>query len=300
MPVSHIHQTNSFFVNFDLSPVGIHEQKNRRMRTEQRSSQKCDPEDLVLEEFQQWRDEVGYWIGEYSFYGSDGNANQSVDWNYPFDHYRGFITGNIKKNAYRQRNVFLYPPQDKSQCPNDVSYGNGVCGLNGNTKIFYADQSATMCPKKKEDFAGNIEGPYGDFFYTTTELVGGNSALLYQVFFKKEALKLFGIDAPENRLYQSQLTTITRSLDGSEVYRVRNAQGFDPVTGKSSSASFYRERQVSKDEFYSSLQDTLDEYNILDSDTCAWTPGDTGGSVPSGLNPGFEACKDHLEYSFVL
>lgn len=193
MPVSHIHQTNSFFVNFDLSPVGIHEQKNRRMRTEQRSSQKCDPEDLVLEEFQQWRDEVGYWIGEYSFYGSDGNANQSVDWNYPFDHYRGFITGNIKKNAYRQRNVFLYPPQDKSQCPNDVSYGNGVCGLNGNTKIFYADQSATMCPKKKEDFAGNIEGPYGDFFYTTTELVGGNSALLYQVFLKKRHSNCLGL-----------------------------------------------------------------------------------------------------------
>ena len=113
-------------------------------------------------------------------------------WNYPYQSYRGFITGEIAGwvaltiahdpfyqtlfssaknlldhanhfsdnlwniNAYRQRNVFLYPPQDSNVCDsaNDAVKGDGVCGVNGNTKIFEADQVATTCS------GGGIEGPY--------------------------------------------------------------------------------------------------------------------------------------------
>ena len=57
----------------------------------------CDPdEDVVLADFEQWRDETGYWIGEYSFYGPDGSPNVSASWPYPYGSYKGFITGNVK------------------------------------------------------------------------------------------------------------------------------------------------------------------------------------------------------------
>jgi len=46
-------------------------------------------------------------------------------------------------NAYRQRNVFLYPPQLSSLCdPSSESstVGDGDCGVNGNTKVFQAGE----------------------------------------------------------------------------------------------------------------------------------------------------------------
>lgn len=56
----------------------------------------CDPADVNLADYAQWREEKGYWIGEYTFLGADGNTFISGSWNYPYDHYKGFITGNIK------------------------------------------------------------------------------------------------------------------------------------------------------------------------------------------------------------
>lgn len=52
-------------------------------------------EPINLEKFPQWREEVGYWIGELSFYGAGGTSFESANWNYPYDNYRGFITGEI-------------------------------------------------------------------------------------------------------------------------------------------------------------------------------------------------------------
>jgi hypothetical protein len=34
--------------------------------------------------------------------------------------------------------------------------------------------------------------------------------------------------------------------------------------------SSYRERKASKSEFYTAFEDTLVEYNLLESDTCVW------------------------------
>ncbi len=56
----------------------------------------CDPADVNLADYVQWQNEVGYWVGEYSFYGADGAPFISASWNYPYDHYKGFVTGNIK------------------------------------------------------------------------------------------------------------------------------------------------------------------------------------------------------------
>ena len=54
----------------------------------------CEPgeDPKPLDQFPQWRDEVGYWLGDLSFYGADGTPNKSADWNYRYDNYKGFIT----------------------------------------------------------------------------------------------------------------------------------------------------------------------------------------------------------------
>jgi hypothetical protein len=61
-----------------------------------KKSSKCNPDtDVVLSDYQQWEDETGYWIGEYSFYQGDGTPYVSSSWPYPYDSYMGFITGNV-------------------------------------------------------------------------------------------------------------------------------------------------------------------------------------------------------------
>ena len=55
----------------------------------------CDPADVKLLDYPQWEAEKGYWIGEYTFLQGDGNPYESSQWNYPYDHYKGFITGEV-------------------------------------------------------------------------------------------------------------------------------------------------------------------------------------------------------------
>ena len=58
--------------------------------------EECDPAGVNLTDYPQWREEEGYWIGEYTFYKSDGTPFTSATWNYRYDAYRGFITGGVK------------------------------------------------------------------------------------------------------------------------------------------------------------------------------------------------------------
>ncbi|KAL7541823.1 hypothetical protein ACHAXR_011252 [Thalassiosira sp. AJA248-18] len=230
-----------------------------------------------LEEFPQWREEVGYWLGELSFYGPNGEPNESASWNYPYDNYKGFITGNISGASYRQRNVFLYPPQMKKTCEDNNSVvGDGVCGDNGNSKIFFADQSITG-----KSFDGTIEGTADGIFDRKTTLVGEDNAVLYQIFY-------------QGKLFQSQLTTM--SGDGR---RTRSAHGFNPFLADTAaiptSSSFYRERKVERKEFYAALEETLEEYGLLTADTCT---RDSSGKLVDKIVGGFGACLDHLEESF--
>lgn len=106
----------------------------------------------------------------------------------------------IHRNKYRQRNVFLYPPAETSTCdendPNVV--GTGTCGVNGNSKIYEADQAASTCTEN-----GEIEGPYAGVFTTKTELVGADNALVYQVILPAGDNGYF--TTTEDRVYQSQL-----------------------------------------------------------------------------------------------
>ena len=57
-------------------------------------------EQQPLSAYKQWQEEVGYWIGEYTFYQGDGTTFGSVNFNYPYDSYMGFITGNIDEYVH--------------------------------------------------------------------------------------------------------------------------------------------------------------------------------------------------------
>jgi len=203
----------------------------------------------------------------------------SGSWNYPYNSYRGFITGGIQGAAYRQRNDFLYPPQAESVCETrDDVIGVGTYGEHGNSKIFFADQVAA-----EDDTDGSISGPYLGIFETSTKLVGANNALLYQVFL-------------QGQLFQSQLTTLTVDIAG-DTRRTRSAQSFSQ--GIPSSMSFYRERKVTEEVFHEALQATLTEFNVLESDTCAWTDSTTTFRVePTEYTPGLGGCMAHLWQSF--
>ena len=221
----------------------------------------CDVANLDLMSFPAWERENGYWVGEYTLMGADGNPLASPNWNYPYDHYAGFIALQVKGNSITQRNVFLYPPQSEAVCvTNAAVLGAGECGVNGNEKIFSAAQSATDC-------SGGLSGPffqYGMQLDTETRLIGDDT-VLYQV-------RLNG------DLTQNQLT----SLPGNGT-RVRTAQGL--YAGNPTYASFYRERKVSREEFFALLDAKRIEYNILAADHC----GFDNGNQPSGVT-----CEEHF------
>ena len=115
-------------------------------------------------------------------------------------------------------------------------------------------------------------------FPTKTTLIG-KDALLYQVYFNEA-------------LVQSQLTTITKGASG-KVYRTRSAQGFDPITQVTTSSSYYRERKVTKEDFYAEFSQAIVSYNIKVEDLCKTDP--TSQEIGS-----MEKCIEHLEYSFLL
>ncbi|KJF94079.1 hypothetical protein [Photobacterium angustum] len=230
--------------------------------TQSATEPECDLESVNLLDFVPWQREEGWWVGEYTFLGADGDPNVSASWPYRYDHYRGFIHLEVIGNSIKQRNVFLYPAKNSSECDSveDV-VGSGICGDNGNEKVFSADQSASDCD-------GNLSGPFEAFgmtLSTTTTLIGDDT-VLYQV------------RLPDGSFTQNQLTTLPPNDT-----RVRTAQGF--FMGASTYASYYRERKVTKEEFVQLLEETRQEYNILELDYCGY---DSGGS-PSNVS-----CDEHF------
>ena len=223
----------------------------------------CALEEVDLNQFEAWRREAGWWVGEYTLLGADGNPSVSQSWPYRYDHYKGFIHLEVEGNAIKQRNVFLYPPKIAAECSGEDGevLGDGSCGVNGNEKVFSADQQAADCE-------GNLAGPfvaYGMEMSTATTLMGDDT-VLYQV------------RMPDGSLMQNQLT----SLPGNDT-RVRTAQGF--YMGNPTYASYYRERRVTQEEFFELLAEARRDYDILESDYCGF---DSAGQ------PTEKSCDEHF------
>lgn len=230
--------------------------------TEIAQNEQCDLEAVNLLDFEPWKREEGWWVGEYTFLGADGNPNTSNSWPYRYDHYKGFIHLEVIGNSIKQRNVFLYPAKVVSECADDSDViGSGVCGVNGNEKIFSADQSASDCK-------GGLAGAYETFGLTANTLTTliGDDSVLYQVYM------------PDGSIMQNQLTTLPPNDT-----RVRTAQGF--FANAPTYASFYRETKVSQEEFIQQLADARTEYNILEVDFCGY---DSAGQ------PSQVTCEEHF------
>jgi hypothetical protein len=69
--------------------------KDSKKNKDSKRGKPCDPADINLIDFTQWQEERGYWIGSYTFLGSDGQPYTSGSWNYPYASYKGFITGEV-------------------------------------------------------------------------------------------------------------------------------------------------------------------------------------------------------------
>jgi len=227
--------------------------------------------ELQLSDFEVWKREEGYWFGEYTLIGAEGDPFTSASWNYPYDHYYGFIHIELIGNSLSQRNIFVYPPQSSDLCAiDDSAMGSGVCGTNGNEKIFSADQTASDCN-------GNLAGPYpyGAYTLDTTTTIFGDDTVLYQV----KLPAAFG-----GGFNQNQLTT----LPGNGV-RVRTAQGFD-FAGQAAYSSFYRETKLaSQEEWLEKLAEIRASAGILPADHCAYD----SSNMPSGVT-----CEEHFGFPF--
>ena len=272
-------------------------------------SSACDTSTVNLMDFPQWAEEEGFWWGEYTFMDGNGDAfttgnvtscpdnaaycdqTDMIDtgyptWNYPYDHYWGFIRMKIVNNTLIQRNVFIYPPQNPSTCTTtkDATVGQpqntqGVCGVNGNEKTFKADQSASDC-------LGNLAGPYGSgatLSDTFTTLVG-NHSIMYSVRTPDYASMGMTSYAPYSDLFiQNQLTT----LPGNGV-RVRTAQGFAFGTQLPDSCSFYREyRLQDEDVWLAKMNEVRSQANIAVGDMCAFDSSSQKIASPN--------CYDHFQ-----
>ena len=56
-------------------------------------------------------------MGEYSYFGPNLAPNHDPDsWNYPYDHYRGFITGSVEGGSYSQREPRPIPSPARPDC----------------------------------------------------------------------------------------------------------------------------------------------------------------------------------------
>lgn len=256
--------------NQPIAHVAINTNKRHNKRHASCYKKDCVVANVTLNEYESWQKEAGFWVGEYSFYNGDGDAYTSANWNYPYLHYKGFIKIELNGDCLKQRNVFLYPPQDPSVCASSNSdvVGTGACGVNGQEKVFAADQCASDCD-------GNLAGPYvqaGFSLDTFTSLVGGfNDAVLYQV----RAPAFLG-----GGLIQNQITTLPRPGK-----RIRTAHSLDFITGEINAASFYRETRVTEAEFNAALAATRTEYTIQPVDNCAWI----NNLTPSGVD-----CATHF------
>ena len=230
-----------------------------------------------------WADEDGYWMGELSYFGQNLAPNHDPDrWNYPYDHYKGFITGSVDGGSYSQReprhhkpvparayppptrrplshtehpvvfagNTFFYPPQTAARCTenNSTYVADEMCSVHGAAKLFQADQTTEFCNEKD---GGRISGPYGADSTITTLI--GTQAVLYQIWSSDSN--------GESVLSQSQMTTITHLSDG-QIRRTRTAQFFDKNSGEAAQFSFYRELKVHESTFWTQFNATMVEYNV--------------------------------------
>ena len=63
----------------------------------------CVPSETNRLDFETWQREAGYWVGEYTFLGADGDPYTSASWPYLSDQYPGSIYLQVDVYSITQR-----------------------------------------------------------------------------------------------------------------------------------------------------------------------------------------------------
>jgi len=114
-----------------------------------------------------WAAENGYWVGDLSFFSGDLAPNYDPAYlNYPFDHYKGFITGSVEGGSYSQREPRVPTPAQRPPHPHPTPhiYEGGELYIQhaahlrsashavaGNT-FLYKPQTATRCAENNATY----------------------------------------------------------------------------------------------------------------------------------------------------
>lgn len=211
----------------------------------------CDPSCLKLSSIKVLRKEEGWYVGNYTLLGADGNFFTSTTFPYSYAQYRGFEHIQLKGSCRLSRAVLVYPPLAKQDCvAPDFVAGDGKCGVNGNEKVFNLDQQAADCD-------GNLMSATDLAFEgMTTVTIGQDDTILQQSRFKDSG-----------DLFQNTLITI-----GPDGTRLSTTQAFNPGVGPARPRllSYFREQRVSEAEWRKQLAETRAKFNVLESDYCGW------------------------------
>ena len=232
-----------------------------------------------LDNFKVWKDEQGWWSGDYLFPSNNGLVDYKYEENDPtkglFDYrnYFGFIRIKLIGTTFKQRNLFIRPPVDL----NLYADASGVISIEkmksfgyNTDDIFKINKTQELSQEDKEYYETiyNEKKLLGQSIYVDRYDKNDNKLSNKPINFMKWTEKIFQAEqsAIDNKgnlygLYQNRFPTYTYVFGdntilyqvpfGNNIYqnqlttlnkpnhRVRTAQGFNPMTGWGSDYASY-------------------------------------------------------------
>lgn len=244
----------------------------------------CDPSAVNLLDFEYFRKDEGYWCGDATFLGADGNPLQSDVFPYPYENYKIFWLDSIDGDDIQNRTLVMYPPLSPERCaelsaadiPNAL--GSGVCGVNGAGKIYVGDQSASDC-------SGTVTGslrPGSSPLFSEATLLTDSIQAYREEFIEGGVLLLNGITTLQN----GALVT------NGQIWNPLQPPGLDQLYA----SYFDRLHKCSEAEFFAEIAFWSNRYDIPAGETCgidsANMPSDTtcaeffDTTLPAGIPAG--------------
>lgn len=222
---------------------------------------------------------VGFWVGNVSMLNAAERTFfewPSSQWNYSPRDYRLFIHAWISEDGrtYEEDGVYLYPPQNEEKCSASgyETQGTGVCGVNGNEKIY------TNNPMVLSSCQGTLSHNFVRGNMTVTvelEIVDDTTAV--------ETASI----AP-----MSMTTKATTRVSSTEKAALIFKTGDSDIAGDPYIAFYERfvnlgKGEAAEQQWLTQLAAQRSEYNILASDFCGH---DSSGAASE------ESCSDHFGF----
>jgi len=112
----------------------------------------CDPATQDLLDFEYYANQDGYWCGDATTLGSDGNPFQINAFPHPYANYKIFIQVKVEGPELKTKTLVIYPRESFERCleieeagfPTSLVPG-GRCGVNGAGKVYVGNEVASDC-----------------------------------------------------------------------------------------------------------------------------------------------------------